>query len=140
MIVFCTSTHSDFNFKEICKAANVLHLEYGSGQSELITEPAHLLPKEQALWAEDIIERELSISISTYKQFIATTYENAILRTLRRVREKKISHEQVLVACLTKCSWDNNAKEIATLRVTEEGEFLDRWPDGFFDHRMEELF
>jgi hypothetical protein len=26
------------------------------------------------------------------------------------------------------------------LRVTPEGDFLDRWPDGFFEERAEELF
>lgn len=34
----------------------------------------------------------------------------------------------------------DDATEITHLRLTEEGEFLDRWPNGFFPERKKELF
>jgi hypothetical protein len=30
--------------------------------------------------------------------------------------------------------------EMIPLRITEDGDFKDRWPNGFFDEREEELF
>jgi len=63
-----------------------------------------------------------------------TQSEAIILRILRRIREGKLQPDQVDV-------WfaDDN-KEPIRLNIDTDGEFVDQWPNGFFDWRAEELF
>ncbi len=78
---------------------------------------------------------------------IETHSEHIMLRLLRRIREKT---ENELPPGIEGISPDDLAViyvesgldgvEFRLLRVDEEGEFRDRWPDGFFDERAEELF
>jgi hypothetical protein len=35
---------------------------------------------------------------------------------------------------------DEQGVQFRALRVDKEGEFIDRWPKGFFEERAEELF
>lgn len=90
--------------------------------------------------------------IETIKQehcrFILETHgEHLILRMLRRIREategelpegvKGLSPDQVAVYFV-----ERNTDGVTTkrLRIDETGEFMDRWPKGFFEERAEELF
>lgn len=78
---------------------------------------------------------------------VETHSEHLMLRILRRIRETadgtlatglpKIGPEDIAVLYVQ--SGDQGSK-ITRLRVNEEGEFIDRWPHGFFDERGEELF
>ncbi|HEC03693.1 MAG TPA: DUF3696 domain-containing protein [Phycisphaerales bacterium] len=70
-----------------------------------------------------------------------------MLRLLRRIRE---TAEKELPADAPEASVDTVAVyyvepvdgtvKLTELRVSEDGEFLDSWPQGFFDERFGELY
>lgn len=78
---------------------------------------------------------------------IETHSEHIILRLLRRIREKTddelppavlgIESDDISVVYVEAGSNGTNFRQ---LRVDEDGEFIDRWPKGFFEERAEELF
>lgn len=78
---------------------------------------------------------------------IETHSEHIMLRLLRRIRETTHSElppgvtgfapEHLAVIYVESVETD---VVLRALRVDHEGEFLDRWPKGFFDERAEELF
>ncbi len=78
---------------------------------------------------------------------IETHSEHIMLRLLRRIRE---SHEDELPPGITGLKpndlsviyveGSDEGVRFRALRVDEEGEFLDRWPRGFFEERAGELF
>ncbi len=73
--------------------------------------------------------------------------EHLMLRLLRRIEEThsgelpvgkpQLRPDQVSVVFVERT--DNEVK-ISQLRIDETGEFIDRWPHGFFEERAEELF
>lgn len=77
---------------------------------------------------------------------IETHSEHLLLRLLRRVREAtakalpadhvSLKPDQLAVYYLDA---EDRAVTARRLRVTEEGEFIDRWPRGFFEERIEEI-
>jgi predicted ATPase len=78
---------------------------------------------------------------------IETHSEHLILRLLRRIRE---THENELPPgapavkpgeiAVYYVEPGEDGVRIKHLRVDETGEFVDRWPHGFFEERTEELF
>ena len=78
---------------------------------------------------------------------VETHSEHIMLRLLRRIRE---TAEGVLPPGLLPLLPDqlsivyietnSDGVNFHSLRVDREGEFIDRWPHGFFDERAEELF
>ena len=84
---------------------------------------------------------------STTSALIETHSEHLILRLLRRIREttaqelppgvKGLKTDQIAV--LYVAATDEGVR-YSELRVDDEGEFIDRWPNGFFEERTEELF
>jgi hypothetical protein len=70
-----------------------------------------------------------------------------LLRLLRRIREQTDGELPPGVAGLTTDDLsviyvenDGQGVRFVPLRVDAEGEFLDRWPAGFFEERAGELF
>lgn len=85
---------------------------------------------------------------STQSQSLIETHsEHLILRILRRVRQT--THDELPEhippvkpddVCVM---WVDNMRGGTTfqrLRIDDQGEFIDRWPQGFFSERAEELF
>ena len=71
------------------------------------------------------------------KQFIIETHsEHLILRLQRLVYEKKIKPDDVSVIYVSRGAEGAKAQR---LRLDEEGDFIDEWPDGFFPERLREL-
>lgn len=78
---------------------------------------------------------------------IETHSEHIVLRILRRIRETTenelppgtigLRPEDLSVIYVDKTE---EGVQLRNLRVDEEGEFIDRWPKGFFDERTDELF
>jgi hypothetical protein len=78
---------------------------------------------------------------------LETHSEHLMLRILRRIRE---SSNGKTFGRLPSISCDDIAVNyvdvargqtvVTRLRINEQGEFMDRWPRGFFAERMEELF
>lgn len=78
---------------------------------------------------------------------LETHSEHLMLRFLRRIRETatdelppgapSLTPAQILVYYVQNT---DHGMKLAPLRISEEGEFIDRWPAGFFEERVEELF
>ena len=91
---------------------------------------------------------DLLIESSNDKTFLIETHsEHIVLRILRRIREnnqettspsfESINPDQVSITYL-----ESTADGVITkrLQITEDGDFENDWPNGFFDERDEELF
>ena len=108
----------------------------------------HLHPKLQSKVADCFIETVNTPSLFKNSFRIVETHsEHFILRMLRRVRES--FNDQLLHSSLTLQSKDfslvyfqpkDDYSEIHLIRVTESGDFVDSWPDGFFDERDEDIW
>lgn len=78
---------------------------------------------------------------------VETHSEHLILRLLRRIREttenelpdEAVPFTQNDLSVLYVEATDDGVR-VRKLRVDEQGEFIDRWPKGFFEERAEELF
>ena len=78
---------------------------------------------------------------------IETHSEHFMLRLLRRIREtgedtippgkNPLQPEQMAVYYLEQ---SEKGVTLTEIRIDEDGEFIDRWPKGFFSERAEELF
>lgn len=78
---------------------------------------------------------------------IETHSEHLILRLLRRIRETTngelpegmppLKPEDVAVIYAKPTE---HGTELMELRISEDGDFIDKWPDGFFTERAKELF
>jgi len=85
----------------------------------------------QAELADSIVDRMVNVMSHTV---VVTLMELPLLRLLRQVREGHIGGRQVDVIVLSKDLTPH------TLRVDNTGEFVDVWPEGFFEERAKELF
>jgi predicted ATPase len=104
----------------------------------------HVHPKIQAELGDLFIEKSVDRSHSF---LIETHSEHLILRLLRRIRETTsgelpqghgdLTPDDVAVYFLQK---EKDAGQASLLRIDETGEFVDPWPQGFFEERAKELF
>jgi hypothetical protein len=111
----------------------------------LIQQPElHLHPALQAALGDVFIE-----SVDSNQQIIVETHsEHLLLRILKRIRqtsadcvpaqELRIKPEDVVVAYFDPSP--DGKTTVRRIRISEDGEFLDRWPRGFFIERDGELF
>ena len=67
------------------------------------------------------------------KYLIETHSELLILRLMKLVKEKKISHNDVSINYVSK---SETGSKINNLKMNENGDFIDKWPDGFFIERL----
>lgn len=110
----------------------------------------HLHPKLQAQLADAFIETVNShLQAGYFPTFIIESHsEYFLLRLLRRIREahksdikdrlRGLSSKDVSVLYVDKL--EDGSSKIFPLRISPEGEFIDRWPHGFFTERDGELF
>jgi len=125
----------------------VLVSAYGTKNSIIAIEQPeiHLHPALQAELGDVFIESSLGENKNTF--LIETHSEHIILRLLRRVRETSegnledgkypIAPSDIAVVYAQPTPKGAILRE---LRVTKEGEFRDKWPEGFFTERAKELF
>lgn len=103
----------------------------------------HLHPALQANLTDVLIEA------SANKRIVAETHsEHLLLRALKRVRQTsnntlkdpnlKLTPEDIAVNYFEPLP--DGSTIVHIIRVSEEGDFLDRWPNGFFAERDQELF
>lgn len=94
----------------------------------------HVHPRLQADLGDLLAE---AIKEPRQNQFIIETHsEHLILRLQRLVRKKEIKPEDVSVIYVSRGS---EGAEAERLRLDEEGDFIDEWPNGFFLERLREL-
>ena len=69
---------------------------------------------------------------------IETHSELLLLRLKRHIRAGRINVSDVCVLYVDPDD-DSPQSEILELRLNEQGEFLDEWPDGFFEESYKEM-
>ena len=86
-------------------------------------------------------------SFGSKSLIVETHSEHIMLRLLRRVRETAEDDLPPGAPSLTPDPLSivyvepaDDGVNFRPLRIDEEGEFIDRWPSGFFEERAEELF
>ncbi|MCP4304801.1 MAG: AAA family ATPase [bacterium] len=107
-----------------------------SQESLLVEQPeVHLHPALQARLADMFV----SLALKGRSQFILETHsEHLILRIQRWVRRGDLSPDMVSVVHVGRNTLGETT--VRQLRLSESGDFLDEWPDGFFEERFEEIF
>jgi hypothetical protein len=94
----------------------------------------HIHPRLQADLGDLLIE---AIKEPRRNQFIIETHsEHLALRLQRRVREKKLSPNEISIVYVSR---GPNGAAVQPLRLDEEGDFMDDFPGGFFPERLREL-
>lgn len=104
----------------------------------------HLHPALQAALGDVFVEH----ADKTHQIIAETHSEHLLLRVLKRIRqttqgkapapELKVHPDDVVVAYFD--PKPDGTTTVKRLRISEDGEFLDRWPRGFFTERDSELF
>jgi hypothetical protein len=105
----------------------------------------HVHPRLQAELGDLLIETALCSPDGRHEYLIETHSEHLILRLLRRIREltegtsnrTPLTPDDVAVHYLEQYQ---SGTIVRLLRIDDEGEFIDRWPHGFFAERAKELF
>lgn len=149
------------SLREEVTGLDVMPQDIGVGISQLfpvialtITQKSGLIAIEQPeLHIHPAIQVELADLFARYAiqddklMLLETHSEHLILRLLRRIRENTEGDNSKDLGELTKDKLSvqyvesgENGTSFRRLRVTDSGDFLDEWPNGFFDERDEELF
>lgn len=120
----------------------VAALEPRGGMTMIEQPELHIHPKLQTNLGD------LFIVACARRQFLIETHsEHLILRALRRIRETsagqtpdgdpRFTPEKLSVIYVEATPEGTTFKRLG---VDETGEFVDRWPNGFFDERFEEIY
>jgi len=107
----------------------------------------HLHPRLQAHIADLLIETikvqradsDSSAPVTERNnQWIVETHSEALmLRLQRRIREKTLSHDDVCVLYVAPI--EGGGSTVTQLRLNPSGDFVDEWPDGFFEEGFDEM-
>jgi hypothetical protein len=126
----------------VLRVLRALHSGFSfSQQPEL-----HLHPAMQSALGDIYIERT---GTDDERHLIESHSEYILLRCLRRIREtgagKHLPGDPVAlgpdqISILYFDPQQNGTTKIRKIRVTKDGEFIDRWPKGFFEERGKDLF
>jgi len=101
----------------------------------LVEQPElHLHPAVQSEIADLIIE--FSDEQKGNQILVETHSEHLLLRLQRRIREGLISAADI---CVLYVHADNDGSHCQQLQLDENGEFIDEWPNGFFEERIREI-
>lgn len=90
----------------------------------------HLHPKAQGIVAE------LLASTSKQRQVIVETHSVHMINRVRiLIAQGDLPAEHVLINYVSR---DSNGSHVKELRLNSNGEFIDKWPDGFFEERYQD--
>lgn len=136
------------NFDEVGSGISyvmpVLASLWGAKMSWISQPELHLHPATQCSMGDVLIR-----AVNRGRFSVTETHsEHLLLRMLRRIRqtsngtcpdpELKCLPEQVSVLYFEPTA--DGCTRVRPLRVTRQGDFMDRWPEGFFEERGRELF
>jgi len=129
-------THRDVGIG-ISQVLPVLVMAYGSrGKLLAMEQPEiHLHPALQAELADVFIEAALGPRLNTF--ILETHSEHLILRMMRRIREGKVSSDDIGVVFVEPLE---RGSRFLDLRIDDDGDFIDEWPGGFFEESFHEKF
>jgi hypothetical protein len=96
----------------------------------------HLHPRLQANLADFFIDT--TQRNSGLRWILETHSESLILRIQRRIREQKLKPDDVSINYVN--SIKGGYSVIKELRIDNEGDFIDEWPEGFFEESFKERF
>jgi len=107
---------------------------FSRNQTVLIEQPeVHIHPRLQTELGDLFIESVRDFG----NRFIVETHsEHLMLRLQRRIREGKLKPGEVSVLYVDR---SEDGSICLQLRLDEEGDFIDHWPDGFFDEDYKEI-
>lgn len=97
----------------------------------------HLHPRLQARLA-DLFIASSSAEGQGNQLIVETHSEHLMLRVQRRIREGALSPEDIAVLYVDQDP--SGRADVLRIRLSEDGEFLDEWPEGFFEERLDEIF
>lgn len=132
--VDASSVDIGFGFSQLLPV--VVQSVLSRGRVVCIEQPEiHLHPRLQAelgsLFADCIGEYKRN-------QFIIETHsEHLLLRIQRLIRKKELKSQDIAVIYVDPAPEGAKCLE---LRIDEDGDFRDRWPDGFFEDGYKEIF
>ncbi|WP_223509272.1 AAA family ATPase [Rahnella sp. GSA61A] len=107
----------------------------GSDKTICVEQPEiHLHPKLQGHLGDYFIK---SFTEKNNQWIIETHSEALILRLQRRIKEGKLSHKDICVVYVDPTS---QGAEVSELRLDADGDFIDEWPNGFFEDRFNDVF
>ena len=122
----------------------------GISNNYVIRQPeVHLHPKLQSRVADCIVN---SVSKDREEKYsgnliVETHSEHIVLRLLRRIKDSfkdPLLHSSLTLypneLSLIYIKPEKNRSQVFLIRVDTSGEFIDGWPDGFFDERDEDLW
>jgi hypothetical protein len=93
----------------------------------------HIHPRLQTVFGTFLAE-----CIKEKNQFIIETHsEHILLRLQRLIKEGVLTNNDISVIYVQRTSVGSKCLE---LRLDKDGDFLDEWPDGFFDEAYKEVF
>jgi type I restriction-modification system DNA methylase subunit len=96
----------------------------------------HLHPALQSQLADLLIES--TAEEGRGNQFLVETHsEHLVLRMQRRIREGSLSADRVNVIYVDQD--EDGITRCRRLRLDKNGDFLDPWPHGFFEERLDEI-
>jgi predicted ATPase len=139
----------------ISQVLPVLLSAYGCEKSIVCVEQPeiHIHPALQSDLADIFIESAMGDNQNSF--LLETHSEHLMLRLLRRIRETTQSDfsdwpEELKKACPNGIRPEDVAviyvqpgedgAQVQNLRINEHGEFIDEWPQGFFEERIREIF
>ncbi len=152
---------ADIYFEVRGSSAKVSPLNLGIGFSQMIpfvssalsSENRLIVIEQPELHVHPALQTELAdLFIQSAKErgnrfLIETHSEHLILRILRRIRETTrnnlpdgmppINLEDVAILYVQP---GENGSTVQELRIDEQGRLVDKWPQGFFEERLDELF
>jgi len=97
----------------------------------------HLHPKMQVELGQIFLDGWYGNEGST--QFLIETHsEHLILRLLRRIREQQLKPDVVNILYINTKPGEQTT--VTSMKIGDDGDFIEQWPEGFFAERAEELF
>ena len=96
----------------------------------------HLHPAAQARMGEFLALNSQAVDPGNKQVIVETHSENVILRVQRMIRTGVLSHADVTVLYV---DTENNETRVRDFKLNDRGEFLEQFPSGFVETRLDEI-